>query len=61
MLLKVGSTGEDVKKLQTKLGLTADGAFGPNTEKKVKEWHKFILIYPSTIISSLTHYLPLFL
>jgi len=38
MLLKVGSTGEDVKKLQTKLGLTADGAFGPNTEKKVKEW-----------------------
>jgi putative chitinase len=38
MLLKVGSTGEDVKKLQTKLGLTADGSFGPNTEKKVKEW-----------------------
>ncbi len=38
MLLKIGSTGEDVKKLQTKLGLTADGSFGPNTEKKVKEW-----------------------
>ena len=38
MLLKNGSKGEDVKKLQTKLGLTADGAFGPGTENKVKEW-----------------------
>ena len=38
MLLKVGSTGEDVKKLQTKLGLTADGSFGPKTETVVKEW-----------------------
>jgi putative chitinase len=38
MLLKVGSKGDDVKKLQTKLGLTPDGSFGPNTEKKVKEW-----------------------
>ena len=38
MLLKVGSKGEDVKQLQTKLGLTADGSFGPNTDKKVKEW-----------------------
>jgi len=38
MLLKNGSKGEDVKKLQTKLGLTADGAFGLRTEKKVKEW-----------------------
>jgi putative chitinase len=38
MLLKVGSKGDDVKKLQEKLGLTVDGSFGPNTEKKVKEW-----------------------
>jgi len=38
MLLKVGSKGDDVKKLQEKLGLTADGSFGSNTEKKVKEW-----------------------
>jgi putative chitinase len=38
MLLKVGSKGEDVKKLQTKLGTTADGVFGPGTEKLVKEW-----------------------
>jgi putative chitinase len=38
MLLKVGSKGDDVKKLQTKLGAAADGAFGPGTEKLVKEW-----------------------
>jgi putative chitinase len=38
MLLKNGSKGEDVKKLQEKLGLTADGSFGPGTEAKVKEW-----------------------
>ena len=38
MLLKNGSKGEDVKKLQEKLGLKADGSFGPGTEKAVKEW-----------------------
>lgn len=38
MLLKKGSKGDDVKKLQTKLGLTADGDFGSGTETKVKEW-----------------------
>jgi putative chitinase len=38
MLLKVGSNGDDVKKLQEKLGLTADGSFGSGTEKAVKEW-----------------------
>lgn len=38
MLLKIGSKGEEVKQLQTKLGLAADGSFGPGTEAKVKEW-----------------------
>jgi putative chitinase len=38
MLLKNGSKGEEVKQLQTKLGLTADGIFGNGTEAKVKEW-----------------------
>lgn len=38
MLLKNGSSGDDVKKLQEKLGLKADGSFGPGTEKAVKEW-----------------------
>ena len=38
MLLKKGSSGEDVKRLQAKLGIKADGAFGPGTESNVKEW-----------------------
>jgi peptidoglycan hydrolase-like protein with peptidoglycan-binding domain len=36
MLLKKGSSGDDVKKLQQKLGLSADGFFGAGTEAKVK-------------------------
>lgn len=38
MLLKVGSTGEDVKQLQQKLGLAPDGGFGHGTEAAVKAW-----------------------
>ena len=40
MLLKNGSKGEDVKKLQTKLGVEAIGTFGPKTEAAVKAWQK---------------------
>ena len=40
MLLKNGSKGDDVKKLQEKLKLTADGAFGLRTEDAVKSWQK---------------------
>jgi putative chitinase len=38
MLLKVGSNGEDVKKLQSFLGLTPDGIFGNGTSLAVKDW-----------------------
>lgn len=38
MNLKIGSKGDDVKKLQEKLKLSVDGVFGPNTEKVVKEF-----------------------
>ena len=38
MLLKIGSKGEDVKKLQEKLGLGADGIFGKGTEEAVKSF-----------------------
>ena len=38
MLLKVGAKGDDVKKLQEKLGLSPDGTFGTGTEKAVKGW-----------------------
>ena len=37
-MLKIGSQGALVKLLQEKLGVTADGAFGPGTEKALKEW-----------------------
>ena len=38
MLLKLGSEGEDVKKLQIKLGVDPIGKFGPKTEAAVKGW-----------------------
>ncbi len=38
MLLQLGSNGDNVKKLQTRLGITADGDFGPGTEAAVKAW-----------------------
>lgn len=38
MLLKKGSSGEEVKKIQQKLGLTADGIFGSGTETAVKNF-----------------------
>ena len=38
MLLKIGSRGEDVKTLQEKLGIVADGDFGPGTANSVKNW-----------------------
>jgi putative chitinase len=38
MLLKKGDNNEDVKKLQTKLGIEPMGNFGPKTETAVKEW-----------------------
>ena len=40
MLLKVGSEGADVKKLQEKLGVETIGKFGPKTEAAVKAWQK---------------------
>jgi putative chitinase len=38
MVLKNGSKGNEVKALQEKLGLAADGDFGPGTEAKLKAW-----------------------
>ena len=40
MLLKVGSTGDDVVKLQKKLGVDPVGTFGPKTEAAVKAWQQ---------------------
>lgn len=40
MLLKKGSRGEDVKKVQKALNLIADGIFGPLTEEAVKVYQR---------------------
>jgi putative chitinase len=36
--LRKGSKGDEVKKMQAKLGLAADGDFGPGTEAALKKW-----------------------
>ena len=40
VLLKQGTRGEAVKKLQQKLGIGADGQFGPGTEKAVRDYQQ---------------------
>src|SRR4030095_8996673 len=39
-ILKRGLAGEPVKRLQEKLGLDADGQFGPKTEEALKAYQK---------------------
>jgi murein L,D-transpeptidase YcbB/YkuD len=39
-ILKRGLSGEPVKVLQTKLGVPADGIFGPGTEAALREYQK---------------------
>ena len=50
MLLKKGSKGDDVKKLQQKLGLGSDGTFGPGTETAVKKWQSDNGLTPDGIV-----------
>jgi len=40
IVLKLGSRGNEVAKMQRALGLTADGRFGPNTEAAVKSFQR---------------------
>ncbi len=39
-MLKIGMAGEPVRILQTKLGVAADGDFGPATDKALKDYQK---------------------
>ena len=54
MLLKEGSKGEEVKKLQSKLGLTADGVFGKNTSEAVKNYQTKNGLTPDGIVGPKT-------
>jgi len=50
MLLKLGSTGDDVIKLQNKLGVDPIGKFGPKTEAAVKVWQSANGLTPDGIV-----------
>jgi putative chitinase len=52
MLLKLGSEGEDVKKLQTKLGVDPIGKFGPKTEAAVKAWQSANGLTPDGVVGN---------
>lgn len=54
MLLKIGSSGDDVKKLQEKLGIGSDGSFGPGTESAVKKWQSSNGLTPDGIVGDVT-------
>jgi putative chitinase len=54
MLLKNGSTGEDVKKLQQFLKITSDGSFGLGTENAVKSWQTANGLTPDGIVGDNT-------
>jgi len=49
-LIKRGSTGDSVKKIQAALGLDQDGIFGYNTESAVKAWQLEEGLVPDGII-----------
>jgi putative chitinase len=54
MIIKKGSTGDLVVKVQKLLGLNPDGDFGPNTEGKVKEWQKAKGLLDDGVIGPIT-------
>lgn len=54
MLLKTGSKGNDVKKLQQLLGLSADGVFGKKTEEAVKNFQTKNGLTPDGIVGEQT-------
>jgi putative chitinase len=40
IVLRRGSRGDLVRQVQNRLGLVADGIFGPNTENAIKSWQR---------------------
>lgn len=54
MVLKLGSEGEDVKKLQTKLGVDPIGKFGPKTDAAVKAWQSANGLTPDGVVGPAT-------
>lgn len=53
-ILKIGSKGDDVRDLQKKLGIKADGVYGKDTASKVKAWQKSSGITADGIFSTIS-------
>jgi peptidoglycan hydrolase-like protein with peptidoglycan-binding domain len=53
-VLRVGSKGEDVQRVQKALGITADGDFGPGTERAVKAWQAANGLTPDGVVGPKT-------
>lgn len=51
-VIKKGSKGEAVKRLQKSLGVTADGVFGANTEVAVKKFQSKSGLTPDGIVGA---------
>jgi len=54
MLHKIGSKGDEIKKIQEKLGLSADGVFGKNTEDAIKSFQTKNGLTPDGIVGPQT-------
>lgn len=48
--IRKGSVGDDVKKWQAIIGVTADGNFGQATEAKTKEWQSSHKLVPDGVV-----------
>lgn len=54
VVLKIGSKGEEVKRLQRLLGIGDDGIFGYGTERAVKDFQRSRGLYPDGIVGKAT-------
>lgn len=52
--IRIGDRGSDVAELQTKLGVTADGHFGPGTEHAVEEFQVAHGLNPDGVVGPKT-------
>jgi peptidoglycan hydrolase-like protein with peptidoglycan-binding domain len=54
VVVKRGDRGEAVRSIQRELGITADGVFGPQTERAVKRFQRRHELVPDGIVGPLT-------
>ena len=54
IILRIGSTGDVVAQVQKKIGVDADGWFGPITEAAVKSYQRAKGLVPDGIVGPIT-------